>query len=162
MKVVYYKSDAPWVGSMKCPECARLTPAWQSSGMSESFPHFYCDTCSSVLHRESDKELVYSAEPTQELLNRIAQILPACMCGGQFRPGANPKCPHCRAEYAHEWDPVKRLTLPFMILLDGSFLIRDRLYSYQVSIGSRLKYWARVARNALTARTSTPRETRTP
>ena len=152
MRTVHYALNAPWVGSMPCPSCRRLTPAWQSSGMSESFPHFYCDTCSNAIHRESDKALVYPAEPSQELLDRIAATLPQCLCGGQFRPGANPKCPHCKADYAHHWDPVRRLIAPQMVLLDGAYLIRDRLYSYQVSIGSRLKYWFRAAANAMRSR----------
>jgi hypothetical protein len=151
MKTVHYASDAPWVGAMLCPQCHQTAPAWQSSGMSESFPHFYCDTCSNVIHRECDKELVYPSEPTQELLDRISKTLPACPCGGQFRPGANPKCPYCRAEYTHQWGPVQRLTVPHLIILDGACLIRDRLYSYQVSIGSLAKYWVRCVRNSLWA-----------
>lgn len=149
MKVVYYAAIAPWVGSMKCPSCARLTPAWQSSGMSECFPHFHCDTCSNVVHREQDKELVYQSEPTQELLDRIVATLPKCPCGGQFRPGANPKCPHCRTEFTPQWNPVQRLVASQMVLLDGVCLIRDRLFSYQISIGSKPKYWLRTLRNVL-------------
>ncbi|AEG92492.1 conserved hypothetical protein [Ramlibacter tataouinensis TTB310] len=149
MEVVHYATDSPCVGNMKCLACERVTPAWQSSGMGESFPHFYCDTCSSVIHREQDKELVDPVEPSQQLLDQIATALPNCPCGGRFRPGANPKCPHCRAEYKHPWSPVQRLTLPHVILLDGACLIRDRLYSYQVSIGSKAKYWLRVVRRAL-------------
>ena len=149
MKVVHYASDAPWVGNMKCPACERLTPAWQSSGMSESFPHFYCDTCSNVIHREHDKKLVYPVEPSQQLLDRIAATLPQCPCGGHFKPGANPKCPHCHAEYAHHWEPVQRLISPHMVLLDCSILIRDRLYSYQFSIGGKPKYWLRILQQVL-------------
>lgn len=156
MRVVYYAPNAPWVGSMKCPACEHLTPAWQSSGMSESFPHFYCDTCSNVIHREQDKALVYRAEPSQQLLDAIVRSLPDCPCGGHFRPGANPKCPHCNAEYVHHMDPVRRLTVPHMVLIDGAYLIRDRLYSYQISIGSRLKYWLRVLRNTLPGRAGRP------
>lgn len=149
MKVVHYASNSPWVGDMKCPSCNSLTRAWQSSGMSESFPHFYCDTCSNVIHREQDKELVYPNEPSQQLLDRIAATLPSCPCGGFFKPGANPKCPNCRAEYTHHWNPVQRLIAPHIVLVDGACLIRDRLYSYQISIGALPKYWLRVLRNAL-------------
>lgn len=154
MKVVHYKSDAPWVGSMKCTSCEVCAPAWQSSGMSESFPHFYCDTCSNVLHRERDKERVYPVEPSQQLLDEIAATLPGCPCGGQFKPGTNPKCPNCRAEYKHHWDPVRRLVEPHMIILDGACLIRDRLYSYRVCIGSKPKYWLSILRSALTSRST--------
>jgi len=148
MKVVYYPASDPWVGEMECSACHRLTPAWQSSGMSEGYPHFYCDTCSNCLHRESDKELVYAAEQTQELLESIASSLPRCSCGGQFKPGADPKCPFCSAPYVSQLNPVQRLAFPHMILLDGACLIRDRLSPYQVSIGSHLKYLLRVVRSA--------------
>ncbi|MGR9099767.1 MAG: hypothetical protein ACU826_04295 [Gammaproteobacteria bacterium] len=149
MKVVYYAIDAPWVGKMKCPSCKRLTPVWRSSGMSENFPHFYCDTCSNAIHREADKALVYRSETSPDLLETIAASLPQCPCGGRFKPGANPKCPHCRAEYVHRSAPVKRLEDPNLILLDGACLIRDRLYPYQVSIGSKPKYWLRMLKNML-------------
>lgn len=149
MKIVHYKANAPWIGNMVCPACQRLTPAWQSSGMSECFPHFYCDTCSNAINREQDKALVYSTEPTQALLDEIAATLPDCPCGGHFKPGANPKCPHCNAEYTHQWNPVQRLTVPHLILIDDACLVRDRLFSYQICIGSKLKYWLRVVRNTL-------------
>nr|QAX89111.1 hypothetical protein 1_SGI1-O_032 [Proteus mirabilis] len=38
-----------------------------------------------------------------------------------------------------------------MPILDGSCLIRDRLYSYEVCIGSKPKYWWRLFTNALTS-----------
>jgi transposase-like protein len=149
MKVIHYKSDDPWIGTLKCPACDNLTPAWQSSGTSESFPHFYCDTCSNVIHREEDKALVYSAEPSQELLEFIAQSLPACPCGGQFKPNTDPKCVSCNSKFTHQNSAVQRLTLPNLILIDGACLIRDSLFSYQISIGSKLKFWLRVLKNSI-------------
>lgn len=153
MKIVHYESNAPWVGKMKCPnpKCGKETPAWQSSGMSDSCPHFFCDTCSNVIHREQDHALLYEHEANQELLEQIAATLPNCPCGGRFVPGANPKCPSCKTEYAHQWDAVKRLNVAFMPILDGSCLIRDRLYSYEVCIGSKPKYWWRLFAKALTS-----------
>ncbi|HFJ2984745.1 TPA: hypothetical protein ACGTZM_005617, partial [Klebsiella pneumoniae] len=61
MKIVHYEANAPWIGRMKCPnpKCGKETPAWQSSGMSDSCPHFFCDTCSNVIHREQDHALLY-------------------------------------------------------------------------------------------------------
>lgn len=140
MKIIHYTADSRWVGKIKCAACGYETPAWQSSGMSDNYPHFYCDSCSNVIHRESDKESVYKSELTQELLDNISASLPSCPCGGKFRPGMNPKCPKCHTEFPIQSEPVQRLTDPHMILLDGACLIRDRLYSYQVSIGSRLTY----------------------
>ncbi|HGF9266381.1 TPA: hypothetical protein ACJEST_005746, partial [Klebsiella pneumoniae] len=78
MKIVHYEANAPWIGRMKCPnpKCGKETPAWQSSGMSDSCPHFFCDTCSNVIHREQDHALLYENEINQELLDRIAATLP--------------------------------------------------------------------------------------
>nr|AAN60215.1 unknown [Salmonella enterica subsp. enterica serovar Albany] len=72
MKIVHYEANAPWIGRMKCPnpKCGKETPAWQSSGMSDSCPHFFCDTCSNVIHREQDHALLYENEINQELLDR--------------------------------------------------------------------------------------------
>ena len=60
MKVERYAQGDPWVGHIICPACAHLTPAWRSSGMSDSCPHFHCDRCSNALLREADKELLYA------------------------------------------------------------------------------------------------------
>ena len=60
MKIVEYSRSLQWVGDLRCNQCNGLTPAWRSSGMSQCFPHFYCDTCSNVIHRASDQRLVWS------------------------------------------------------------------------------------------------------
>jgi hypothetical protein len=148
MKVEHYAQGDPWVGYIICPACAHLTPAWRSSGMSDSCPHFYCDTCSNALLREADKDLLYAHPVDAALLDRIAATLPACPCGGRFAPGTNPKCRECRAPIPHQDDPVKRLTDPHVILVDGALLVRDRLYTYQVRIDrpsllARLLSWFR-------------------
>jgi hypothetical protein len=118
---------------MKCPYCQKRTPAWRSSGMSESRPHFYCDRCSNVICRTSDGMLVL--EPlTQELLDRIAATLPDCPCGGRFRPGASPKCHHCGREMLHQADPVRRLHDPYLIVVDGACVFSDQNEPYRVRI----------------------------
>jgi transposase-like protein len=150
MKVVYYKKDAPWVGSFNCPDCSTSVAAWKSSGMSESCPHFYCNKCSNALVREKDKKLLYELGATEELLNTILPTLPLCGCGGKFEANSNPKCPKCKSEFKHQGNAVNRLSDPHVILVDGASLYRDRLYSYKISIGSKLKYWLRVLVSPLT------------
>ena len=81
MEIVEYKFNALWVGHMDCPNCKSIIYAWQSSGMSESFPHFYCDKCSNVLLRESVK--VWKGV-SKEILKEIENSLPNCECGGKF------------------------------------------------------------------------------
>ena len=75
--------------------------------------------------RESDKALVYKNHRSPELLNHIAETLPACPCGGHFMPGTNPKCPSCGFEFANSADPVSRLTDPQVILINGACLFGD-------------------------------------
>ncbi|TPG64497.1 hypothetical protein [Hymenobacter nivis] len=133
METVEYSRSLQWVGNLRCPACARLTPGWRSSGMSECFPHFFCSDCSNVIHREADKELVYEAA-TPELLAQIAATLPVCPCGGRFTPGAGPKCQHCRAEIPLVADAVAYLHNPNMVVLDGAVCFSDRRPPYWVRI----------------------------
>ena len=133
MKTVEYPRSLQWVGDMLCRRCGEKTPAWKSSGMSDCFPHFYCDRCSNVIQREADKALVWH-EATQELVDQIAATLPDCPCGGRFRPGADPKCRGCGEPLAHQDDPVKRLHDPHMIVIDGACAFSDTREPYRVRI----------------------------
>ena len=133
MKTVTYPRSLQWVGDLACPACHGLTPAWRSSGMSDCYPHFYCDTCSNVIQRDADQDLVWAGQ-TQTTLDQIAATLPACPCGGRFRPGANPKCRHCGRPIPHQDDPVTRLGDPHMIVADGACAFSDRRDPYRVRI----------------------------
>ena len=135
MKVVEYERSLKWVGDLKCPNCSGLTPAWRSSGMSECFPHFFCDTCSNVIHRESDKRLVWS-EKSQEILDAISKTLPTCSCGGQFSPNCGPKCKHCNTQIPVVRNAVEYLHNPNMIAADGACAFSDRLDPHMVRIVS--------------------------
>ncbi|MCM3876034.1 MAG: hypothetical protein NEA02_06390 [Thermoanaerobaculia bacterium] len=95
------------------------------SGMGDVSPHFYCDSCSNVFFRQSDRDRIRERQPSAELLEAIAQTLPGCPCGGRFVPGANPKCPHCHREIPHRADPVSRLDDPYAILLEGALMVTD-------------------------------------
>lgn len=133
METVHYPVTNQWVGTMSCPSCSHTVRAWRSSGMSDCWPHFYCDRCSNVIHREADKQTAWS-EQTMEVVQRIAATLPACPCGGHFRPGANPKCPACGAEFAHQHDVVRRLTDPHMIVMHGACAFSGERAPYRVEI----------------------------
>ena len=133
MKIVEYPKSLQWIGTMQCPACSKTTDAWQSSGMSLCFPHFYCDRCSNVIHRVKDQRLVYDGG-SQELLDRISADLPDCSCGGRFRPGENPKCGHCGAAFPHRGDALQRLGDPHMIVLDGACAFSDEKDPYRVHI----------------------------
>ena len=133
MKTVTYDTNLQWVGTMQCPKCHRITRAWQSSGMSECFPHFFCNKCSNVIHRREDQVLVWEGK-SQELLDQIADTLPDCPCGGRFTPGANPKCVHCGADFPHQNDLVTRLHDGRMIAVDGACVFTDDSEPYRVKI----------------------------
>lgn len=95
--------------------------------MSDVAPHFYCDRCSNVLFRESDRDLLAAREdpPTRELLLTITRTLPGCPCGGHFTPGANPKCPECKRGIPHQDDMVRRLSDPLAILVEGALFVTE-------------------------------------
>ena len=119
MKTVTYRTTDRWVGTMTCPACRCATPAWRSSGMSDCWPHFYCNRCSNAVWRLEDQDSAWERQD-EETLAAIAATLPDCPCGGSFVPGANPKCPGCGAEFTHQNEPLKRLTDPCVILIDGA------------------------------------------
>ena len=133
MKTVTYDTSLTGVGPAQCPKCNKKTLAWQSSGMSECFPHFFCNQCSNVIHRREDKALVWEVK-SQDLLDQIAATLPDCPCGGHFTPGANPKCVHCGADFPHHDDPVERLHDGQMIALDGACIFNGKDEPYRVKI----------------------------
>lgn len=133
MEIVEYSRQLPWVGHLKCKHCQGLNEGWRSSGMSESFPHFYCSRCSNVILREADKELVWEAA-TPEILARIAATLPDCPCGGHFTPGAGPKCRHCQQDVGLVNDAVAYLQNPHLVLLDGACRFSDVRGPYRVRI----------------------------
>lgn len=133
MKIVEYKRSLKWVGEIKCPKCRGLTPAWRSSGMSDQFPHFFCNTCSNVIHRESDQLLVWN-DKSQAILDQIAETLPNCTCGGRFAPKCGPKCMHCKSEIPVVADPIAYLHNPNLIVIDGACVFSDKREPYQVRI----------------------------
>lgn len=103
-----------------CPFCNIKFCYMRFSGMSQSFPHFYCNRCSNVIHRESDFDKVMRKGESEELLFQIARSLPNCPCGGYFSSGANFKCPHCKKEIPNLYSNVSRLTDPYIVLVEGA------------------------------------------
>jgi len=133
MKIVEYDSKILRMGKFRCSDCQLETKVWKSSGMSDAYPHFYCSDCSNVIHRESDKILVWN-EQTEQILKEIVKTLPQCTCGGSFIADSNPKCPNCKSEFKHGNDAIKRLTDPHMILIDGAVNYDENGPKYQVKI----------------------------
>ncbi len=103
-----------------CPICNYDFRFMRYSGMSLSYPHFYCDSCSNVILRKSDFEKVMRNDISEDLLRDIVQSLPKCSCGGKFSSGNNPKCPHCKNEIRHQDTAINRLTDPYLIVMEGA------------------------------------------
>jgi len=66
----------------------------------------YCDRCgkTALLNILTAKlPLLSSTALAQGLLPaEVAPHLAPCECGGSFRPGASPRCPHCQSELSAE------------------------------------------------------------
>ena len=88
-------------------------------------PHFYCNSCSNIFFSSEYRKKIWGRRLTNALLHEIEVELPLCSCGGQFKAGQNPKCPHCHHEIKHHDSPLQRLTDPFAILVEGAFVISD-------------------------------------
>lgn len=108
-----------------CPFCNIEFRYMRYSGMSSAFPHFYCNKCSSVIHRKSDFDKVMMNPISEQLLQEITESLPTCPCGGKFSSGANFKCPHCKKEIPNQYSKVSRLTYPNIVLVEGAKLFND-------------------------------------
>lgn len=107
-----------------CPHCGTPQRFWRSSGMGNMSPHFYCTDCSNVLFRRSDCDIDIT-KMTEERLDALARSLPNCSCGGQFRPGQNPKCGACGKEFAHQHSALVRLLDPYVIVMEGATLFGE-------------------------------------
>ena len=106
--------------STPCPKCDATIRFYRFGGMGNVCPHFYCDLCSNVFHRESDFELIYGREPSPELLTQIAATLPLCPCGGRFSADSSPKCPACGHQIQHQSSPERRLFDPHAIVIENA------------------------------------------
>ena len=116
----------PYTHQTPCPDCGHSIEFWWTSGMSGCFPHFFCDTCSSVIWRRQDQDLLLNPAMDEEFaLKRIAESLPTCKCGGQFKPGVGPRCPKCKHEFKREGPLTYQARSPNMILIEGAEMLTE-------------------------------------
>lgn len=120
LKACFSKRNYPYEAA--CPFCTIPFRYMRYSGMSQSFPHFYCNKCSNVIRRQSDFDKVMRNGESEKLLLEITTSLPDCSCGGHFSSGTHFKCPHCHKEIPNQYSAVARLTDPFMVLVEGAKL----------------------------------------
>ncbi|MFZ5920818.1 MAG: hypothetical protein ACOYY3_07185 [Chloroflexota bacterium] len=92
--------------------------------MADRVPHFYCDTCSNVFYSEKFKKIMYEFGPTERALLQIEKELPNCICGGQFRVEANPKCPHCKKDLPMPKNRLEKFIYPYVVIVKGSYFLQ--------------------------------------
>ena len=112
--------------SIPCPKCNFAIRFYAFGGMGNVCPHFYCDCCSNVFHRESDFEVIYGREPSAELLAQVTATLPECPCGGRFTADSSPKCPACTHQIPHQSSPECRLFDPHAIVIENALYCTER------------------------------------
>lgn len=117
----------PYTAQTHCPTCAASIEYWHTSGMSECYPHFYCDTCSNVLWRKQDYNIIRPGHVNAEgAISQIIASLPKCKCGGHFTLDAGPKCPACGHEFKQQVANVElRATEPSAILIQGAEMLTE-------------------------------------
>ena len=65
----------------------------------------YCDSCGrTALLSEWDKRMprLANCPGQQEICGAMESYLQPCECGGQFKKGAAPRCPHCNCTLSPE------------------------------------------------------------
>jgi hypothetical protein len=74
------------------------------------FSYAYCDFCGMLAtldHRHSDvAHLTSDSSQYQEIDAEWEPFIRPCECGGHFRKGASPRCPHCLARLSAEYAAV--------------------------------------------------------
>ncbi len=116
-------SKRPYTHRKPCPKCGKTIEYWWTSGMSECFPHFYCEDCGSPIWREQDRRALWNDRSLERLKRDVAKIfesLPPCHCGGRYTLDAGPRCPHCREEFPEELPFKERVYSPYITLLTGA------------------------------------------
>jgi hypothetical protein len=95
-------------GIGKCGQCGKLFPYDLFHSGFGDFAYAYCDRCGmlSILDGWKPPEGV-KLTIHRMIAPDIEPLLSPCPCGGQFRAGASPRCPHCgsrlSAEEATTW-----------------------------------------------------------
>jgi hypothetical protein len=81
----------------KCDRCGKSFDYYiVHSGFSDS-SYAYCDSCgmTALLGLYKTPKIDIKIEPHQAIAPEIEPFLQECSCGGRFRNGTTPRCPHC-------------------------------------------------------------------
>ena len=122
------KDKRPFTSYAQCPGCAARIEYWRTSGMSECYPHFYCNTCSNILWRKRDYTILRDEKTdVRTAILQIVKTLPKCKCGGNFTLEAEPKCPFCGRELLgrQQISLELRAEEPHALLTEGAEMLTE-------------------------------------
>ena len=132
--------------TVPCPACGGAIHFATMRLIRGPQPFLYCNSCSNILARDSDRKKVQAAldrrgsrtedEVLHEHYLQLESSAPPCRCGGRFELWANVKCPHCHVTVPYddgEHDPHVRLNDDMLVVLDQAVVLGDDdLTTYQV------------------------------
>ena len=120
-------SKRPYTRTRECPSCRKGVEYWNTSGMSDCAPHFYCGRCSNVIWRRSDWDYVARMGKSAEVAAALVATLPQCGCGSHFVADSGPKCPHCAFLFPNPNPVAERLQDPYAILVAGAVFYSENV-----------------------------------
>jgi transposase-like protein len=124
-KIRIRKNKFKPIYKINCQNCKQEVFVYRFGGMSDVFPHFYCDSCSNVFFSKRYRNLLMKEKLSEKIANEIFSSLPHCSCGGFFSKDAYPKCPHCTYKLLDIFDPIARLSDPHAIILKHAYLMTE-------------------------------------
>ena len=122
--------------TVPCPACGGAIRFVTMRMIRGPEPFLYCNSCSNILDRESDRKKVQAAlnrrgsrtedEVLHEHYLQLESSAPPCPCGGRFELWANVKCPHCQVTVPYssrDPDLHVRLNDETMVVLDQAMVL---------------------------------------
>lgn len=133
-----FRVDERSCRDVPCVQCRTAIPFTTLHLTITPHPFMYCEECSNVLLRESDRDRLHRTlenSPEQAMTNAVMRYFeemeataPPCTCGGRFTTWAYVKCPSCgfRIPYNNGvQDPEVRAQNRIVIVINGAKVIGD-------------------------------------
>src|SRR5690348_16740219 len=83
----------------KCNECGKSFDYYLIHNGFNDSSYAYCDSCgmTALLNLYKIPKSGIKLEPHRAIAPEIEPFLHDCSCGGKFRSGVTPRCPHCHS-----------------------------------------------------------------
>ena len=90
----------------QCEHCAKQFGYYLiHSGFNDSL-YAYCNACGMTadfsIYSKRFPKLIQSCEPFREICAEMEPYIQPCECGGAFKKGSSPRCPHCKRALSAE------------------------------------------------------------